>query len=114
MTNGDYQILSQDDEEAEVVEPIPGVPTISEEQWCSIRTSSSETGTGPIALPINGHVHSRLLTRRVRTLLFLSVPVALVAFHLITHQMGMFRGDSVAGFWSEESMEPTPIGGPSL
>ena len=112
MTSGDYHALRQSEDD-EILPLIPGVPTISEEQWSTIRASSSETGTGPIALPMDGHQPTRLITRRVRTLLFLSVPVAIVAFHLITHQMGIFRVDT-PGFWPDESMEATPIGGPSL
>lgn len=121
VTSGEYRAVSQhdDDEEDRVDdEPIPGVPTISEEQWSTIRTSPSEHGTGPIALPLDLNMHQlqhhRLLTRRVRALLFLSVPVALVAFHLITHQMGIFRPENSAGFWADQPMEATPIGGPSL
>jgi hypothetical protein len=126
MTNpvrhGEYAALAQDDDDDEQT-TIPGVPTISEEQWMAIR-SSPFSATGPIALPTSTtlagtrqHSH-RLLTRKVRTLLFLSVPVALVAFHLITHQMGLFPGfgggglDN-AGLWADES-GATPIGGPSL
>jgi len=116
VTSGDYHAIRQsEDADDEILPVIPGVPTISEEQWSNIRASSNEIGTGPIALPMDGHHQpSRLITRRVRTLLFLSVPVAIVAFHLITHQMGLFRVDA-PGFWPDESMEAaTPIGGPSL
>lgn len=119
--HGEYVTLAQDDDEVE--QTIPGVPTISEEQWTAIR-SSSFSATGPMALPTSTtlagmHQHNhRLLTRKVRTLLFLSVPVALVAFHLITHQMGLFPGSGGsgldnAGLWADES-GVTPIGGPSL
>jgi len=117
--HGEYVALVQDDSEVDQT-TIPGVPTISEEQWTAIRSSSSST-TGPIALPTSAtlagtHQHNHwLLTRKVRTLLFLSVPVALVAFHLITHQMGLFPGSGLdnAGLWADES-GATPIGGPSL
>jgi hypothetical protein len=120
--HGEYVALTQDDEEVEPM-TIPGVPTISEEQWTVIRSSSS--AAGPINFSTSTtlagtHTHNhRLLTRKVRALLFLSVPVALVAFHLITHQMGLFPGSGDSAFddgrrmWSDES-GATPLAGLGL
>jgi len=116
LRNGGYVALAQTDNAADLG-TIPGVPTISEEQWTAIRSSSTTGSVVSFAsaafAATHQHNHHRFLTRKVRTLLFLSVPVALAAFHLITHQMGLFPGSEASGLWSEEP-GVAPISNPSL
>lgn len=103
----------------EVEGEIPGVPTISERNWTTISAASASSGyaTQPIMLPSSAleSYHSRpsYLTRRARTLLFLSVPLALIAFHLISHHIGLFPGSGHGMDEMEPWMEqPTPVGMP--
>jgi hypothetical protein len=112
--NGGYSAVPQSEVEGE----IPGVPTISERDWTTISAAPTSSGysTQPIMLvsSSSGAPHRpSFITRRVRTLLFLSVPIALVAFHLISHHIGLFRVPRVDGaeMWTEAS---TPLSGPVI
>lgn len=116
-TNGGYQALPQSDADG-IDGAIPGVPVISERDWTTLSAAPVTSGytTQPIMLLPSGAGGSHrpsFLTRRVRTLLFLSVPIAVVAFHLISHHMGLLPvvGMDGAEVWTEE---PTPISGPVL
>jgi hypothetical protein len=112
--NGGYSAVPQ----SEVETSIPGVPTISERDWTTISAASTSNGYSTQTIMLvsssSGASHRpSFITRRVRTLLFLSVPIALVAFHLISHHIGLFRvsGMDGAGMWTEE---PSPLSGPVI
>jgi len=108
--NGGYSPVPQS--EAEIL----GVPTISERDWTTISAASPSNGYSaqPIFLVSpSPSGTSPSIRRRVRTLLFLSVPIALVAFHLISHHIGLFyvSGMDGAEMWTEV---PSPLSGPVI
>lgn len=108
IRNGGYVALPQSDDDEEV--DIPGVPTITEQTWTNINAEQlQQMQLNPMMLESGSGLRTGRFSRRTRTMLFLCVPVALVAFHLITHHLGFIPG---AHMWAEPS--ETPLGGPSL
>ncbi|CAG7848804.1 SubName: Full=Uncharacterized protein {ECO:0000313/EMBL:CCA68143.1} [Serendipita indica DSM 11827] len=119
---------SEDEEEDIVMDAIVvGVPTISEQDWTALNMPS-----GPLLVQNTGSVmgmhdstaptlmvgggRPSFLTRRMRTLLFLSIPVALVGLHFFNHYMPSFFGSPDIG--AQEStwfdVPSAPLSGPTF